>query len=102
MPDKGDAMIIIQNLETAERRYSDQKVKLRQIETNTLWNDAVDAIPCQFTYEETNIPIDPEEVPDGLEESVWYLLRANMVELTNTDPDPDYLNEHEAEPNYFG
>lgn len=95
-------MIIVQNLGTVERRYSDQNVKIRKIETDTLWNDAIDAIPCQYTYEETNIPLDPEEAPDGLEESAGYLLRANMVELPNTDPDPDYFNEHETVPDYFG
>lgn len=54
-------MIIVENLGTVERRYSDQGVKIRQIETDTLWNDAVNAIPCRFTYEETNIPCDPVE-----------------------------------------
>lgn len=54
-------MIIIENLGNCERRYSDQNVKLRQIETNTLWNDAVNAIPCRYTYEETDIPIEDEE-----------------------------------------
>lgn len=55
-------MIITETIGNAERRYSDQNVKLRQIETNTLWNDAVNTIPCQFTYEETEIPIDPVEL----------------------------------------
>ena len=60
-------MIIIENLGMVERRYSDQSVKLRQTETDTLWNDAVDVIPCQFTYEETDIPIDEEDIdPDEL------------------------------------
>ena len=54
-------MIIVENLGTVERRYSDQGVKIRQIETDTLWNDAVNAIPCRFTYEETDIPCDPAE-----------------------------------------
>jgi len=54
-------MIIVETLGNAERRYSDQGVKLRQVETDTLWNDAVNAIPCRFTYEETDIPCDPEE-----------------------------------------
>lgn len=52
-------MIIIENLGTAERRYSDLGVKLRQVETDTLWNDAVNAVPCRFTYEETDVPCDP-------------------------------------------
>lgn len=49
---------------TRERRYSDQGVKLRQIETGYLYDDAVDVIPCGYTYEETDEPITPEpEIP---------------------------------------
>lgn len=55
-------MIIIENLGSVERRYSDQGVKLRQVETNTLWNDAINVPPCPYTYEETDIPCDPEEL----------------------------------------
>ena len=55
-------MIITENLGTVERRYSDQNVKIRQIETGTVWNDAINTIPCPFTYEETDIPTDPEEL----------------------------------------
>lgn len=54
-------MIIIENLGSVERRYSDQGVKLRQTETGTLWNDAINAIPCRYTYEETDNPCDPPE-----------------------------------------
>lgn len=54
-------MIIVEMInESVERRYSNQGVKIRQVETNTLWNDAVNAIPCRFTYEETEEPIDSE------------------------------------------
>lgn len=50
--------------DTRERRYSDQGVKLRQIETGYLYDDAVDVIPCRYTYEETDEPITPEsEMP---------------------------------------
>ena len=53
-------MIIIEQLDerTRERRYSDKGVKLLQIETNILYNDAVDVVPCRFTYEESEEPID--------------------------------------------
>lgn len=54
-------MIVIESLGTAERRYSDLGVKLKQLETDTLWNDAINAIPCRFTYTETDIPCDPVE-----------------------------------------
>lgn len=59
-------MIIVENLETAERRYSDQNVKIRNVEDGTLWNDAVNAIPCPYTYEETDVPLDPPD-PDDIE-----------------------------------
>lgn len=46
------------------RHYSDLGVKLRQIETGEIFPDAVDVIPCQFTYEETDKPLDDEEIED--------------------------------------
>ena len=53
-------MIIIELVDdnTRERRYSDKNVKLLQVETGNLYDDAVDVIPCKYTYEETNEPID--------------------------------------------
>lgn len=42
--------------------YSDAKMIIRQIETGHLYEDAVDRVPCRWTYEETDIPIpEPEE-----------------------------------------
>lgn len=48
---------------TRVRHYSDQALKIRQIETGIIYDDAVDVIPCRYTYEETDQPIDPPE-PD--------------------------------------
>ena len=39
------------------RHYSDAGYKIRQIETNILYEDAVDVLPCRYTYEETNEPV---------------------------------------------
>lgn len=47
------------------RHWSDANVKIRQIETETLWNDAVDILPCAYTYEETDEPLDPVEIDDA-------------------------------------
>lgn len=60
-------MIIVEIVDegTRERRYSDLGMKLRQIETGDLYDDAVDVIPCRYTYEETDIPVDPEEPEEG-------------------------------------
>ena len=57
-------MILIEDLGNCERRYSDNGVKIRQIETNTLWNDAINTKPCRFTYEETSEPIDDVDLTD--------------------------------------
>ena len=61
-------MIIVELVdnETRERRYSDQDVMIKQVETGALYEDAVDVIPCKYTYEETDIPIEhpePQEEP---------------------------------------
>ena len=58
-------MIIVESVDdkTRERRYSDQNVMIRQIETGALYEDAVDVIPCKYTYEETDVPI--ESVDDS-------------------------------------
>lgn len=47
--------------------YSDQNMKIRQIETGKLYEDAIDVMPCRYTYEETDIPIpvDDEEIDDN-------------------------------------
>lgn len=52
-------MIIEELIEDGERihHYSDQKFMIRQIETGIVYEDAVDVVPCRYTYEETDIPI---------------------------------------------
>ena len=44
------------------RHYSDSNLRLRQLETNELFDDAIDVMPCAFTYEETDIPIEDTEI----------------------------------------
>lgn len=62
-------MIITEMVETETaapriRHYSDRGVMIRQIETGVLYEDAVDYIPCAYTYEETELPIDEELTPE--------------------------------------
>lgn len=63
-------MIIVELVDddTRERRYSDKNVMLRQVETGILYEDAVDVIPCKYTYEESDVPIpessESESEPD--------------------------------------
>lgn len=42
-------------------------MKIRQVETETVYEDAVDVMPCRYTYEETDEPI---ELPDDGEDSI--------------------------------
>lgn len=61
-------MIVEQILsETRVRHYSDEDMMIRQIETGTLYEDAVDNRPCRYTYEETDAPIPHEDDDQILE-----------------------------------
>ena len=58
-------MIITEQInEQVERRYSDLGVKIKKIEDGTLWNDAIDTIPCRFTYVETSYSVDDEDATE--------------------------------------
>jgi len=48
---------------TRIRHWSDAGYKIRQTETGRVYDDAVDVLPCRYTYEETDEPVDvlPEE-----------------------------------------
>lgn len=67
-------MIIVELVDEGarERRYSDKNVKLRQMETGNIYEDAVDVIPCRYTYEETDIPIEPIEIPEEVNQNERY------------------------------
>lgn len=36
------------------RHWSDEGYMIRQVETDTLYEDAVDILPCSYNYEETD------------------------------------------------
>lgn len=46
--------------ETLVRHYSDKAVKIKQEETGAVYDEAVDVIPCRYTYTETDIPVDDD------------------------------------------
>lgn len=50
------------------RTWSDAGMKIRQIETDILYDEAIDVEPLRYTYEETDIPIEEEEAEDNAEE----------------------------------
>ena len=48
------------------RHYSNSGMKLKQVETGVVYDDAIDIVPCQYTYEETDIPIEGAELADAI------------------------------------
>ena len=46
---------------TLIRHYSDSGMKLLQVETGFMYDEAIDIVPCQYTYEETDKRIEVEE-----------------------------------------
>lgn len=77
-------MIIEQLIdENTVLHFSNQGMKIRQIETGFLFDEAGDSIPCQYTYEETDIPIDPvqpEEEEIDIEEAFGIIMGTIPVE----------------------
>lgn len=51
------------------RHYSDQGKTILQEETGIEYSEAVDVIPCRYTYEETENDIEPEADPDAATEA---------------------------------
>lgn len=47
---------------TLIRHYSDIGVKLLQVETRIEYDEAVDAVPCRYTYEETDKPVEQSDL----------------------------------------
>ena len=46
---------------TLIRRYSTEGMKLLQVETGMVYDEAIDIVPCRYTYTETDNPIEKEE-----------------------------------------
>ena len=57
-------MIIVEEIDNRVKHYSDKNVMLLQKETGKIYVDAVDVIPCKYTYEETDTPIEYEEISE--------------------------------------
>lgn len=51
---------------TLIRHYSDIGMKLLQVETGMVYDDAIDIVPCQYTYEETKEPTEQDELADAI------------------------------------
>ena len=46
---------------TLIRHYSNRERKLLQVETGLLYDEAIDIVPCRYTYAETDKTIEKEE-----------------------------------------
>jgi hypothetical protein len=51
---------------TLIRHYSDKGLKLKQVETGLIYDEAIDVVPCRYTYEETDIPVEDSELDNEL------------------------------------
>ena len=49
---------------TLIRHYSDSNLMLLQNETGIVYPEAIDVVPCRYTYTETDTPIDVDEEAD--------------------------------------
>lgn len=55
-------MIVEEKLnERLVKHYSNEGMKIKQVETGLVYDEAVDLIPCKYTYEETDERIEIEE-----------------------------------------
>ena len=46
------------------RTYSDSNLMIRQVETGDVYTEAIDVENAVYTYEETGMPIDADELTD--------------------------------------
>ena len=46
------------------RTYSDSNLMIRQVETGNVYAEAIDVENATYTYEETGMPIDADELTD--------------------------------------
>lgn len=44
------------------KHYSDEGYMLLQNETGTIYSEPIDLVPCAYTYSETDIPVEVEEI----------------------------------------
>ena len=46
------------------RTYSDSRLMIKQVETGNVYAEAIDVENASYTYEETGMPIDADELTD--------------------------------------
>lgn len=71
-------MILTESVGDRIRHYSDAGLRLRQIETGIIYDDAVDTVPCRFTYEETDEPVSDGEL--SAEEALDIIMGGGVID----------------------
>lgn len=71
---------------TRVHHYSDEGYYIRQVETEIVYEDAVDVVPCRYAYEETDEKIPVIEEPD---ESNYDLSNQDLINPPAPDPGAD-------------
>ncbi len=73
-------------IENGERvlHYSDEGYYIEQVETGKRFEEAVDVLPCMYTYEETDEMI-PED-PASAEEILAIMLGVEVEDLASGNP----------------
>lgn len=93
--------LVLESGATVIRTYSDTDHRIVQNGTGIVYDEAVDPADANRTYTESIELIDHGPPPDGLDAAASYLLENDMMTMPEPDPEPDYLNEHEPESDYF-
>lgn len=63
-PRNGGGGIIVEELMnngTLVKHYSDKGMLILQVETGAKYGEAIDVVPCRYTYEETDELCDPPD-----------------------------------------
>lgn len=55
---------------TLVKHYSDAGYMLLQVETGAKYSDPIDVVPCAYTYEETDEPIDDGDENEDEDEEI--------------------------------
>ena len=67
-------MIVSEQINDAlVRHYSDSGMMIKQVETGNLYEEAVDVVPCRYTYTETDTPVLTDVAPTTESEYIGYL-----------------------------
>lgn len=65
--------------DTLVKHYSDKGVMLIQVETGMKYADPVDVVPCRYTYEETDEPIENQEESEEKDETAEKAMAYDII-----------------------